>query len=190
MAKIQCRFRDRERYFAERSRAIAGPGLTRPTSRAEYTTHDAPNRPDSTVPELPTANGPAPSSLSMQRSSSYSPPQSVTHSNDSHIRYQSYPPDYTRSSQSQSGFRAMQSPSGLSYARQAGQSSQYRSSILFDGGHPLSPQRAWMQQFIQLSISNMGAQCSFLDYEELYDKYRRHTLPPLLSNCIAALGAR
>lgn len=24
-AKIQCRFRDRERYFAERSRAIAGP---------------------------------------------------------------------------------------------------------------------------------------------------------------------
>jgi len=47
-----------------------------------------------------------------------------------------------------------------------------------------------MQQFIQLFISNMGPQCSFLSYEDVYDKFRRQTLPPLLSNCIAALGAR
>ncbi|KAN0090709.1 hypothetical protein V8E55_004275 [Tylopilus felleus] len=185
IAKIQCRFRDRERYFAERSRAIAGPSLARPAGGTGYSTHDPPSRPGSTAPEFPMANAPPAPSLPMQRSSSYSPPQSTGYHED-HVRYQSYPLDHAKGAVP----RATHSGSGLSYPRPAGQPSYYKSSVLFEPGHPSSPQRAWMQQFIQLFFSNMGAQCPFLSYEDIYDKFRRLTLPPLLSNCIAALGAR
>lgn len=191
VAKIPCKFRDRERYFAERSRAIAGPSLVHSTGRPEYSTHDAHNRLESTIPELPVTDAPPVPSLSMQRSSSYSPPQPVGNNNDGHVRYQSYPLDHVKSSGSPNDHRTTQpQSSNFSYGRQVGQSSQYISSTLFDAGHPLSPQRAWMQQFIQLFFSNMSAHCSFLSYEETYDKFRRRTLSPLLSNCIAALGAR
>ncbi|KAH0827328.1 hypothetical protein J3R83DRAFT_3954 [Lanmaoa asiatica] len=190
VANIQCRFRDRERYFAERSRAIAGPSLTRPAGRAEYTSHDTLDRAQSTVPDFPVPNPPPVSSLSLHRSSSYSPPQSTEHNNEGHVRYQSYPLDHTKSSGSHNGHHTTQSGSGFSYGRQIGHSPQYRPSLLFDSGHPSSPQRAWMHQFIQLFISNMGAQCLFFSYEDIYDKFRRQTLSPLLSNCIAALGAR
>ncbi|KAG8213557.1 hypothetical protein J3R82DRAFT_10210 [Butyriboletus roseoflavus] len=187
VAKIQCKFRDRERYFAERSRAIVGPNLTRQAGRAEYESHDTP---ESTVAEFSAPNAPPTPPLSMRRSSSYSPPQSTAHNTDAHVRYQSYPLDHAKSSGSHNGHRLTQSAFGSSYGRQTGQSPPYRSSLLFDAGHPSSPQRAWMQQFIQLFISNMGAQCPFLSYEDISDKFRRQTLPPLLSNCIAALGAR
>lgn len=191
VAKIQCRFRDRERYFAERSRAIAGPNLTRPVGRPEYASHDAtPSRPESTVAEFPVPNALPASSLSMRRSLSYSPPQSTAHNNDAHVRYQSYPLDHAKSSGSHNGHRPTQSASDFSYGRQVGQSPQYKASLLFDAGHPSSPQRAWMQQFIPLFISNMGAQCPFISYEDIYDKFRRQTLSPLLSNCIAGLAAR
>ncbi|KAG9316193.1 hypothetical protein JVU11DRAFT_2218 [Chiua virens] len=190
VAKIQCRFRDRERYFAERSRAIAGPSLTRPAGRAGYTTHDTLVRAESTVPDFPVSSAPAGPLLSMQRSSSYSPSQSQGHSTDGHVRYQSYPLDHAKSSGSHIGHRPTPSVSGLSYPRSMGQSSQYRSTPLFDTGNPSSPQRAWMQQFMQLFVSNMGAQCPFLSYEDIYDKFRRQALSPLLSNSIAALGAR
>ena len=110
--------------------------------------------------------------------------------NEGHVRHQSYPLDHAKSSGSRSGHRTTPLGSPLSHGRQIGQSQHYRSPLLFEPGHLSSPQRAWMQQFIQLFISNMGAQCSFLSYEDIYDKFRRQTLPPLLSNCIAALGAR
>ncbi|KAI9572349.1 hypothetical protein HD554DRAFT_2069197 [Boletus coccyginus] len=190
VAKIPCRFQDRERYFAERSRAIAGPSLTRPSGRAGYTTHDSPSRSGSVVPELPAPSAPPAPSLPMQRSSSYSPPQPTGYNNESHTRHQSYPLDHTKSSGSQNGHRTSQLGPGYSYGRQTGQSLHYRSPLLFEPGHPSSPQRAWMQQFIQLFISNMGAQCQFLSYDDIYDMFRRQSLSPLLSNCIAALGAR
>ncbi|KAF8124920.1 hypothetical protein EV363DRAFT_693043 [Boletus edulis] len=178
VAKTHCRFRDRERYFAERSRAIAGPSVTRPADRTGYSTHDTPSRPGSTVPEFPAPNAPPGSPLPMQRSSSYSPPQPTGY-NDGHVRYQSYPLDPAKSPGSHNGHRTTQSCSGILYG-----------TLLFEPGHPPSPQRVWMQQFIQLFISNMGGQCPFLSYDDIYDKFRRQTLPPLLSNCIAALGAR
>jgi hypothetical protein len=56
--------------------------------------------------------------------------------------------------------------------------------------HPQMPQRSWMPHFIQIFISQLGSQCTFLTYDELYEKFRHQTLSPLLSNCIAALGAR
>jgi len=52
------------------------------------------------------------------------------------------------------------------------------------------PQRSWMPNFIQLFVSQLGSQCAFLTYDELYEKFRHQSLSPLLSNCIAAFGAR
>ncbi len=62
-AKIQCRFRDRERYFAERSRAIAGPNsgvyatelrcVIFPLSTSSaYIPHSVPSRPQMLSPSL------------------------------------------------------------------------------------------------------------------------------------------
>ncbi|KAG6378336.1 hypothetical protein JVT61DRAFT_14060 [Boletus reticuloceps] len=127
---------------------------------------------------FPAPNAPPGSPLPMQRSSSYSPSQPTGY-NDGHVRYQSYPLDPAKSPGSHNGHRATQSCSGILYG-----------TLLFEPGHPPSPQRVWMQQFIQLFISNMGGQCPFLSYDDIYDKFRRQTLPPLLSNCIATLGAR
>ena len=138
--------------------------------------------------ELAATGAPA-SSQPMQHSSSYSP-QSTRYNNDSHVRYQSYHLDHAKSSGSHNAHRTVHSGSGISYGRRIGQSPHYRSTVLFEPGHPSSPQRAWMQQFIQLFINNMGAQCLFLSYEDTYDKFQCQTLTPLMSNCIAALGAR
>lgn len=56
--------------------------------------------------------------------------------------------------------------------------------------NPQMPQRSWMPHFIQIFISQLGSQCAFMTYDDLYEKFRHQTLSPLLSNCIAALGAR
>ncbi|KIJ67489.1 hypothetical protein HYDPIDRAFT_25938 [Hydnomerulius pinastri MD-312] len=198
VAKIPCRFRDRERYFAERSRAIAGPSTTttyaRPASRAAFSGQEGHGRGESSAPDFssgPSATYGSPQTplQSSQRSNSYSPPVGG-HDNDGHARYQSYPPEHVRSPGGHSGHRSAPSSSSHAYGRHSSQSSQYRSSQLFDPAHPQLPQRSWMPQFIQLFISNMGAQCPFFTYDDLYDKFRRQTLTPLLSNCIASLGAR
>ncbi|KAF9219602.1 hypothetical protein BS17DRAFT_385005 [Gyrodon lividus] len=194
-AKIPCKFRDRERYFAERSRAIAGPSTgtatshTRPDSRVGFSDQDhiakgESSALDSSSGQGVACGGPQTASQSSQRASSYSPPAGS--------RYQSYPPEDARSPEPRSSHRSISSSSTSShgYERHLGQSSQYRTSQLFDPAQPQSPQRVWMQEFIQLFISNMGSQCPFLTYDDIYDKFRRQTLSPLLANCIAALGAR
>jgi hypothetical protein len=135
--------------------------------------------------------GPSTASQHSQRPSGsrYSPP-SGGHDHESHVRYQTYPPGHARSAAPHSAHRSNSSSSSHAYERQHSQSPQYRPPQLFDPAQPQSPQRPWMQEFIQLFISNMGTQCPFLTYDDIYDKFRRQTLSPLLANCIAALGAR
>ncbi|KIK35235.1 hypothetical protein CY34DRAFT_68608, partial [Suillus luteus UH-Slu-Lm8-n1] len=47
-----------------------------------------------------------------------------------------------------------------------------------------------MPHFIQIFISQLSTQCTFMTYNDPYEKFRHQTLSPLLSNCITALGAR
>jgi hypothetical protein len=110
-AKIPCRFRDRERYFAERSRAIAGPGTMSAYGDGQRSSAHAPEvvqhsyLPLSQTHGHPaldafstTSSSPA-SSHSTGRSSSYSPtPNGVVCADvEPNGRYQSYPPDPRRS---------------------------------------------------------------------------------------------
>lgn len=98
-AKIPCKFRDRERYFAERSRAIAGPSSAslhpQPPSRATSIVPESSERSDSSAgseyatpastPYAPPPQGYVNSTSS--RSSSYSPPGTTS---TDHARYQPY----------------------------------------------------------------------------------------------------
>ncbi|KIJ19129.1 hypothetical protein PAXINDRAFT_166981 [Paxillus involutus ATCC 200175] len=201
LAKIPCKFRDRERYFAERSRAIAGPSSvvtsqTRSDARVAFSSQESIARGESSARGSSSGQdiacgGPSTASQHSQRPSAsrYSPP-SGGHDHESHVRYQTYPPGHARSAAPHSAHRSNSSSSSHAYERQHSQSPQYRPPQLFDPAQPQSPQRPWMQEFIQLFISNMGTQCPFLTYDDIYDKFRRQTLSPLLANCIAALGAR
>ncbi|KAH7925927.1 hypothetical protein BV22DRAFT_1128601 [Leucogyrophana mollusca] len=100
-AKVPCKFRDRERYFAERSRAIAGPSAAGPSNK------QSPERASGMVSQEPLSRSssvaPPPSSYSspqafqqpMNRSSSYSPP-TTGYDSQSYARNQSYPPEHAR----------------------------------------------------------------------------------------------
>ncbi|KAL4080171.1 hypothetical protein V8B97DRAFT_1864476 [Scleroderma yunnanense] len=200
LAKIPCRFRDRERYFAERSRAIAGPSATtsfaRPTGRTGPPDHfvacdGSPTEyPSSQHAQIPYSN---PQSLSHSQRSSHSPPGTGYDT-----RSQPYAsPEHTKSSGAQRYSPTDEhihhrSHSSISqpYERATNQPVHYRLPQLFEPTQPQFPQRNWMPQFIQLFISQMGAQCPFLTYEDLCDKLRRQTMSSLMANCVAALGAR
>ncbi|KAF9231397.1 hypothetical protein BU15DRAFT_82449 [Melanogaster broomeanus] len=198
LAKIPCKFRDRERYFAERSRAITGTSTPipheRPDSRVAFSRQEGIARGESTAPDSSSGQGVAYGGPQSASQSSHSSPRSGGHDSAGHARYQSYPPDppeHTRSPGPHVGHhRLTSSSSSHSYGRQLSQPSQYRSTQLFDPTQPQLPQRAWMQEFTHQLVSNMDAQCQFITYDDICDKLRRQTLSPLLANCVAALGAR
>ncbi|KAI6157392.1 hypothetical protein BKA82DRAFT_950511 [Pisolithus tinctorius] len=197
-AKIPCRFRDRERYFAERSRAIAGPSsptmYIRPASSSvaqDYQVDGHPAEYSSGQQIQVSCSNPPSASHSSQRSS-YSPP-GTGYGNEGHARSQSY----TSSEISKPSGVARWAPQRIwrLYPTYHGpdipnQPSHYRVSQLFEPGQPQFPRRDLMSQFITLFISHMGGQCPFLTYEDLYDRWRRQTMSALMANCIAALGAR
>ncbi|OJA10537.1 hypothetical protein AZE42_01715 [Rhizopogon vesiculosus] len=206
-AKIPCKFRDRERYFAERSRAIAGPSSAssqpQPPNRATSTVPESSERSSSSAgseyatssstPYTPPLQGYSNSTSS--RSSSYSPPGTTP---ADHARYQS---EHSRPLTTHSHGRHIPAPDD--HLRRYGTPTpsqvlgrpqptpgSYRPSQVFDPMHPRMPQRSWMPHFIQIFISQLGSQCAFVTYDELNEKFRHQTLSPLLSNCIAAFGAR
>lgn len=47
-----------------------------------------------------------------------------------------------------------------------------------------------MPHFMQLFFSNLGAEFTFLAYDEILAQFWEQTLPPLLANCIASMAAR
>lgn len=107
-AKIPCRFRDRERYFAERSRAIAGPNsgvyaselrsvafLLRPPSASYLTIRSESNPALDGFSVASGSSSPSVSSQSDPRSNSHSPKASgmVSAEVDNPARYSSYHSD-------------------------------------------------------------------------------------------------
>lgn len=205
-AKIPCKFRDRERYFAERSRAIAGPSSvslhSQPSDRATSIVPESSGRSNSGAGSEYDINTPStPCAPPLQgyvnttssRSSSYSPPGTTS---ADHARYQPYL-EHSRPSTAHrhipapdDHLRRYATPTTSQALGRPPTSGGYRPSQVFDPMHPEMPHRSWMPHFIQIFISQLGSQCPFLTYDELYEKFRHQTLSPLLSNCIAALGAR
>lgn len=202
-AKIPCRFRDRERYFAERSRAIAGPSAPtlyiRPASSTVAQDHPADANPTdySSGQQAQASCSNLPSTIHSSQRSSYSPPGNG-YGDDCQARSQSYaspeiskPSGVSRYSSNDEHIHHRASAStSQTYERHVNQPSQYRSPQLFEPGQPHFPRRDLMSQFLTLFISHMGGQCPFLTYDDLYDRLRRQTMSALMANCIAGLGAR
>ncbi|EKM80783.1 hypothetical protein AGABI1DRAFT_98908 [Agaricus bisporus var. burnettii JB137-S8] len=205
-AKIPCRFKDRERYFAERSRAIAGPNTTT-TYALDQRTHsrgslDAFSSSGSSSPSL--------SSNTHLRSMSHSPKEPsglVSPDIDSH-RYSPYAEsrrqsDYSRHSSisgyhsrnNSMGYNNIVGPGSADVLRQIHntypqQPVDSRYVQLFDPQHPQRPHPTLMPHFIQIFFDHYASEFTFLTYEETITKSWEQRLSPLLSNCIAAMAAR
>ncbi|KIY43304.1 hypothetical protein FISHEDRAFT_78648 [Fistulina hepatica ATCC 64428] len=178
LANVPCKFKDRERYFAERSRAIAGSaGYIRVNSPIPRSSTAAPLPPGDESPRFaqhPYNN--VSSSASNRRSSSspaspYPPPQTTN------IYNNAYPP-----------------PSPLtSNARQVGNAvsaSRHSDVQLFDPEHPRMPHPNLMPHFTEIFFERYSAQYPFMTADEIARKAWEGTLSPCIATCIAASAAR
>ncbi|KAF8875816.1 hypothetical protein CPB84DRAFT_1853176 [Gymnopilus junonius] len=181
-AKIPCRFRDRERYFAERSRAIAGP------NSGVYAT-ELRSEPNPALDAFSVASGsssPSISSHSDPRSTSHSPKASGMVSADIEhaTRYPSYAPDSRHSmgsshghshSSSISSFESLRSNNGMPYnfvghptplhypnSRSNSYQPDQRSLQLFDAENHQRPNPNLMTHFIQVFFERYGQDSIFL----------------------------
>jgi len=182
-AKIQCRFRDRERYFAERSRAIAGPGATSGYNHTEQ-------RSDGSVDAF-SASGVvgaddgahiryAPYVSDPRRSMDYS--QRPGHSSSA-----SYS---TSSRQSPLGYNSMSpSPSPMMYHSRSHSNPNPRPLPLFDSSSPQHPSYGLMTEFILLFFNHLSQEYNFIAYDDVYRDFTQRRMSPPLANCIAAFAA-
>ncbi|KAF5386139.1 hypothetical protein D9615_002347 [Tricholomella constricta] len=202
-SKIPCRFRDRERYFAERSRAIAGPNVGTYVDEQRTEVNPA-------LDAFSIASGsssPALSSHSNPRSNSHSPKPSgmVSAEGDSSARYQSYPPDPRRpadpshrhaGSSSVSSFQSSRNDPGYGFntppthSRSPLYQQNSRHLHLFDPEQPQCPHPMLMQNFVPIFFERFGGEFTFLSYEQVVAEAWERRLPPMLSNSIAAIASR
>jgi len=194
-AKVSCRFNDRERYFVERSRVMAGPG-----SRSDIQNQSVrklEEQPGFSRHEL--CNPLGDSTLD-----AFTLPST-------HCRNQSFPSDpvrlpgrtTNRDTQSQSAppsptFGQLNDPSVFNldlFAPDLNQTfplfnQQSVSFPIFDLNQPQYPNCALMPHYIHLFIQHFGAKCPYITYSDTLERFTRGILPPLLSNSIAALAVR
>ncbi|KIL68868.1 hypothetical protein M378DRAFT_70441 [Amanita muscaria Koide BX008] len=215
-AKIPCRFKDRERYFAERSRAIAGNNNT--TNYPGDATSDS-NAAMEAFSVASNSGSPSVPHQSIPRSSSHSPKASglATPENDFNTRYQPYPTDSRRSIDSThrhsnsvpiTPFHPQRASDSVGYqymapngpqtvppphsqaGRPASQQINTRPLVLLDPDRPERPSSTLMPHFIQTFFEHLGVEFSFLNYEDTLQNYWDQRLPVLLANCIAAVASR
>lgn len=70
------------------------------------------------------------------------------------------------------------------------QSMDSRYIQLFDPEHPQRPHPTLMPHFLQIFFDHYGSEFNFIAYEESLSRLWEQRLPPLLSNCMAAMAAR
>ncbi|KAF9564764.1 hypothetical protein CPC08DRAFT_630818 [Agrocybe pediades] len=198
-AKIPCRFRDRERYFAERSRAIAGP------NSGNYGAEIRPE-PTPAMDAFSVASGSSSPSVSDPRSNSHSPKASGMVSADiEHTgRYPSYGSDSRHMgghSSSISSFDSARSNNAIpynvaghipqSYASSRPNSFQSEPRLqLFDPVHHSRPHPNLMNHFIQAFFEHYSQDFLFLSYQDIAADYWDGRLPDPLANCVAAMAVK
>ena len=209
-SKIPCRFRDRERYFAERSRAIAGPSAPQSAYPDDQRSSNTTSLDAFSVSSG--SSSPAMSSHSNNRSASHSPKASglVSAEVESNGRYQSYTPDPHRPQDPPHRHTASPSaaplypprgndPAGYGYNTQPPSQSQPRLPLyqspsrhvhLFDPDHPQCPHPVLMPHYLQTFFERFGPEFPFFVYEDVMAEFWDRTLPPILANCIAAMASR
>ncbi|PSR84404.1 hypothetical protein PHLCEN_2v5441 [Hermanssonia centrifuga] len=162
-AHVSCRFRDRERYFAERSRAVSGTAPTQSGSmQKSKATH--PDQTSSTSSDLrpdDTTHG------------------GVTRSQAHHTP--SYHP-----------YRGVANASPITRSGSESEVSTPEPVLgpLFDPKQPNRPMPNLMMTFIQVFFDNLNVYFPFLAYDETFRQFFEQELSPLLANCIAALAVR
>lgn len=179
IAKIPCRFRDRERYFAERSRAITDLNA-RPPNRL-----DRPASGDNSSREYPAQYPQLPSSSS--RAPQYSP----TPADKGHYPQFYSSSEYTGPQRNTSGDEQahLSNPSvPETYPRPSSHAPYYDDSQLFDPVHSQFPQIGRMNEFMTQFVG-LSESFRFLSHEDLVDRFNRRTLSPLMANCIATWGS-
>ncbi|KAK0195675.1 hypothetical protein F5146DRAFT_1109815 [Armillaria mellea] len=186
-AKIPCRFRDRERYFAERSRAIAGPsggqGYDERSSDSSLDafslspSHSSSLRPSGVVRPDGESRGRYPSFSSDPRPSHHSPSSSIS--------------SYSHSRSNSLGYNYMSSDGSPIYNSSRSQSPQQNSGavVLFDSDQQ-HPHPSLMPNFIGVLFERMGSEFKFFTYGEVAANYGARRLSALLSNSIAALASQ
>ena len=162
-AGVSCRFRDRERYYAERSRMAAAAASSRGAvadraHRDAGTMHNiAPATASTSHPPDPTHYHGGVARSPTKRASPYHPYR-VTVSVDTSPR--SSPESDTSSSPSP--------------------------APLFDPNERTRPNSEYMMNYIQVFFDNFNINFPFLAYDETIRQFFQHELSSLLANCIAA----
>ncbi|KAL9711691.1 hypothetical protein Ac2012v2_004763 [Leucoagaricus gongylophorus] len=179
-SKIPCSFKDRERYFAERSRVMAGRHINSNSVPSQRTN----SRRSIDVFTSSGSSSPS-SSLSHSRSSCHSPKEILDN-----CRYTPYSADsrrqadYPRQS-SMSGYHSRNSSMGYNNIPM-----NPRYIQLFDSEHPQHPHPTLMPHFFQSFFDQYASEFTFLTYDETLRKFWEQRLCPTLSNCIAAMAVR
>ncbi|KAF5345321.1 hypothetical protein D9758_008496 [Tetrapyrgos nigripes] len=200
-AKIPCRFRDRERYFAERSRAISGP-----SSSPNYVNEMQRNANTAPLEGFSVASPPSSRSSSSYTSRSPKPSGIVAPDDSASVRYAPYGSETRRSVDyshraSYSNSSARQSP--LSYGsvspspapmmhhhHHSRSSSGPRQSSIFDPDNNQFPNFQFMSQFITLFFQHLGNEYPFIVYEDVWSDFMERRLSAPMANSIAALAVQ
>ncbi|KAH8827956.1 hypothetical protein DL96DRAFT_1128731 [Flagelloscypha sp. PMI_526] len=189
-AKLNCQFKDRAKYFQERSRAIQNPqSVSPPSERRRESVHDIQIHGPNTSPILSHAES---------RQASRSPKTTGLVSPDTdHNRYQPYASasESRRNgrhagSSSLSTYHSRSHSHGASILHYDYPSQPVSGQQLFDPDQPIQVHPNLMHQFITLFFDQYGTDYPFLSRDAVYRSFVSKRLSPLLASCIAAMACR
>ncbi|KAG2015849.1 hypothetical protein CC2G_009078 [Coprinopsis cinerea AmutBmut pab1-1] len=210
-AKIACRFKDRERYFAERSRAIAGPSVTHSYNQDHSARHD--HNPALDAFSVASSSSSPSLTHSNPRSNSHSPKASgmVSPEGEPNGRYP-YSSDPRRGdgyrhsahssisstyhSRNNSGYGYNNYPASPSPVLQHPHNQRlpsqpdYRQVQLFDPERSQFPHPTLMPHFIGLFFEQHGSEYTFLMYEQILNDFYENRLSPVIANAIASIACK
>ncbi|KAI0769624.1 hypothetical protein BD413DRAFT_477149 [Trametes elegans] len=204
-AHLPCQYRDREEYFAERTRMLSGSSSSSHDSssgehsRAQLSAINASSSSPGSSPRNTPRNSesPAVSPEFSDSSASYSQMDFSTMDFS-----QLFSSDFDAHSMQSAWQESFQTPQ---WAPQRSTSlpnvpsittsplpspSPSLASGLFDPAEPNQPHPKLMMEFIRVFFEKYGTAYPFLFSEEIYEQFLHHKLPPLLANAIAASAVR
>jgi hypothetical protein len=194
---MTCSFRDRERYFEERSRVITGANSPQPQRSSNSDAmagapHDRFHSSESSTAYDAYSVNSHPH-LFPNDGSEYSYYPSESHQvQGMHRRYLLRL--VSIGNQSSISIRNGSLPNGSYY--QTSNSRQFSSphgrtpASLFDPSQPQQPNPILMPQLIQIFYQENRGRFPYMVYEETLQRFFNRTLPALVANCIAAAAAR
>ncbi|KAI0645488.1 hypothetical protein C8Q79DRAFT_695996 [Trametes meyenii] len=208
-AHLPCLYRDREQYFAERTRMLSGTtSALRDASSSDHTAGQlsAINASSSSCVSTPSRSSRSSASPSSTPDRSSSPTY-YPHTGMPSVGFSGQLQGWTDDSSTQAvplGWEDPLQPSSW-FRRQSPEihsgshtSTPYAPlppaasplSGLFDPSEPSQPHPKLMMDFIHVFFDKLGSTYTFLSSEAICEQFLHHKLSPLLANCLAASAAR